>query len=182
MKRGPAPTPTALRKLRGNPGRRPYNADEPQIAAADDSFDAVPPELASDAVAAAEWTRLAPLLREARVVTQADRNVLLAACQQWSVYQDALAQSPPTRRVLRSAKSDNPIPNPYMQIAHKSLLHCARLWDALGLTPAARTRVAAAAEQEPGDAFAEFDLPTRGAAPKGPTLNGRSHASTSKPN
>ena len=29
-RRGPKPTPTALKLLRGNPGKRPINVDEPQ--------------------------------------------------------------------------------------------------------------------------------------------------------
>jgi P27 family predicted phage terminase small subunit len=156
VKRGPNPHPTALRKLRGNPSKTPFNTEEPELPAAPPSFDQVPAVLVDDPVAAAEWRRLAPLLREARVVTEADRNALIAACQQWSVYQDALLQAPAHRRVLRSP-NDYPIPNPFVPIANKALVHCERLWDCLGLTPAARTRVAATNRSASDDPFAEFD-------------------------
>jgi P27 family predicted phage terminase small subunit len=178
MTTGRRPVPTTVKKLRGNPGKRPFNANEPVFAAADDRFDVVPASITDDPVAAAEWARLAPLLRQAKVVTDADHAALLAACQQWSIYLGALAEAPPGRRVVRSPH-DYPIVNPYLTIANKALIQCTRLWDALGLTPAARTRVAAARDQEPGDAFAEFDRVPRIA--KGPTLDGQTHA-TGKPN
>jgi P27 family predicted phage terminase small subunit len=173
--------PTAIRKLEGNPGKRPFNADEPQIATADESFDTVPAVLVADEVAAAEWRRLAPLLREARVVTEADRNALIAACQQWSVYQDALVQAPAHRRVLRSP-NDYPIPNPYIPIANKALVHCERLWESLGLTPSARSKVTAARAPAERDPFAEFDEPRIPKVSKGPTLRGRAYADSTRPN
>jgi phage terminase small subunit len=45
-----------------------------------------PPELDGDCVARAEWRRLAPMLMAARLVTVADRQPLIAACLEWSVY------------------------------------------------------------------------------------------------
>lgn len=174
--RGPKPKPTAQRRLEGNPGRRPYNVDEPQLPTADASFDAVPADLLGDAIAAAEWVRLAPLLRQARIVTDADRNALIAACQQWSVYQDALRQAPAERRVLRSP-NNYPIPNPFIPIASKALTHCERLWESLGLTPSARSRVVAAKTAQADDPFAEFD----DVITRGPTLRGRSYVTDPKP-
>jgi P27 family predicted phage terminase small subunit len=180
MIRGRKPVPTELRKLRGNPRDHALPADEPVVPPPPPEFDDVPPVIADDAVAAAEWTRLAPLLREARIITEADRNVLIAACQQWSIYQHALTQAPPDRRVLRSP-NDYPIPNPFIPMANKALLHCERLWEQLGLTPSARSRVTAAKQAPEDDPFAEFDEPQAPRLPKGPTLNGRTHASTPRP-
>jgi len=149
------------------------NLDEPQLPAADARFDVVPIVLRDDAVACSEWQRLAPLLRVARIVTEADRASLIAACQQWSIYQHALTQAPPERRVLRTP-NDYPMVNPYIAIANKALLHCERLWDALGLTPAARSRVAMAGAASDNDPFAEFDEP-RARLSHGPSLDGRMH-------
>lgn len=180
MKGGRPPKPTAIRKLAGNPSGRAYNLDEPQLPAAADDFDEVPEPLALDPVAAREWARLAPLLREARVVTEADRNALVAACQQWSIYQDALVRAPAERRVIKSP-NDYPMPNPYLAIANKALTHCERLWEALGLTPSARSRVVAARAPSESDPFAEFDEPRMPKVRSGPTLRGRAYADT-KPN
>jgi hypothetical protein len=55
---GSRPKPTALKVLRGNPGKRPLNEKEPVVEVAGTEFDNVPEELASDPVAAAEWARV----------------------------------------------------------------------------------------------------------------------------
>ena len=76
MIRGPKPTPTALRRLQGNPGKRGYNHAEPQ-----------PPEGVPDcpahlnAAARDEWDRLALVLHDMGVVTAVDRAALAAYCQ-----------------------------------------------------------------------------------------------------
>lgn len=168
-KNGPAPTPTALNRLRGNPGKRALNADEPVLPAAPDTFDEPPLALADDPVAIEAWRDLAPVLRRARIVTDADARTLAAACQQWSLYLGALAQAPADRRVVMS-HNKFPIINPYINIANKALTQCIRLWEGLGLTPASRARITAAPAPSDGDPFAEFDalLPPR--AREGPTL------------
>ena len=54
--RGRKPTPTDIKVLRGNPGHRPLNADEPQLPTVQaDVFDTPPVELTGDAAASAEW-------------------------------------------------------------------------------------------------------------------------------
>src|SRR5439155_23962240 len=55
--RGPAPTPTALRILRGNPGRRPLPLNEPRAPLGPPP---PPPELSTAALA--EGNRLTPTL------------------------------------------------------------------------------------------------------------------------
>jgi len=156
VKRGPSPTPTAIRRLKGNPGKRAFNASEPVVPVVGLDSDEPPPLIAGDASAAAEWRRLAPLLRRARVLTEADVNALTAYCQQWSIYQHALTQAPPERRVVRSPH-DYPVVNPYLTVANKALMFCDRIGEQLGLSPGGRARVAASPEAE--DAFKAFDTP-----------------------
>src|SRR5262245_32690096 len=81
--------PTRMRVLRGNPGRRRLPENEPTPPPAPASFDTVPPEIAEDKVAAAEWSRIVPMLRTIGLITSAERPALIAACQQWSTYLDA---------------------------------------------------------------------------------------------
>ena len=153
--RGRKPTPTDLKVLRGNPGHRPLNVDEPQLpAATSDAFDTPPPELPDDPVAAAEWRRLAPMLRAARLVTEAERASLIALCQQWSLYLTAVSKAQATGMVVKSP-SGYPMPNPYLSIANKALTHCTKLWAELGLTPSARSRITATPEGSPADAQRE---------------------------
>jgi P27 family predicted phage terminase small subunit len=148
--RGRKPKPTAQRLREGNPGGRPINRQEPALPP--ETFDAVPPELAGVPRAIAEWQHLAPVLRQRRAVTTADRSALIALCLEWSRYLDASAQATP---LVISTKSGYPMPNPYLSVASKALAACARLWPELGLTPSSRSRVRI--DTPPGDEFAEFD-------------------------
>lgn len=132
---GRRPQPTALKLLRGNPGKRPINRTEPRPPAAEASFDTPPPELAGDGRAIAEWRRLAPMLRECGLISHAERTALVALCQQWSRYLEAQAK---VRRLGLLTKAGV---NPYLSIADKALAQCQRLWIELGLTPSSRARV-----------------------------------------
>jgi P27 family predicted phage terminase small subunit len=151
--RGRKPKPTAQRRLEGNPGKRRLNEDEPKPPAPSEEFDVPPPELAEHAIAAAEWSRLAPMLRAVRVITEADRSALLALCLEWGRYIDATAQTKRSGMVIQT-KSGYPITNPYLAIAVRALAGCQKLWTELGLTPSSRARVhtvgplPAAGEQE----------------------------------
>src|SRR5262245_33054691 len=134
---GRRPQPTALKVLRGNPGKRPLNPSEPTLTRAEKSFDTPPRELADDPAAAAEWARVAPMLRAAGLVSEAERGALTALCQQWSRYIAAHAQVIALGMCIETAKGV-PIPNPYLLVADRALTHCHRLWNELGLTPSGR--------------------------------------------
>ncbi len=77
--RGPAPKPTAIRMLEGNPGRRPFNEREP-IALA--GAPAMPRHLNADA--RREWRRLVPLLLTMRVLSESDGIALANLCQTYA--------------------------------------------------------------------------------------------------
>jgi len=151
--RGRKPKPTAQRQLEGNPGHRRLNAREPQPPAPDAAtFDEPPPELAGQPLAAAEWRRLAPMLRQARQITEADRGALIALCLEWGRYIDATSKVQLLGLVVK-APSGYPMTNPYLTIATRALAGCNKLWPELGLTPSSRSRVTAgplpaAGEQE----------------------------------
>ena len=139
---GRRPQPTALKVLRGNPGGRRLPTNEPAPPVADVSFDEPPPELADDALAGAEWRRVAPMLRVCGLVSESDRSALAALCQQWSRYLDAQRR---VRELGMVVKKPNgmPITNPYLAIADRALAHCKGLWTMLGLTPSGRSRMTA---------------------------------------
>lgn len=159
MKRGQKPKPDAVKRLEGNPGKRPFNQDAPDLPPPTD--DTTPIELQDDAVAIAEWTRLFSMLKIAGALTEGDRGTLIAVCQQWSRYLDANKRIAAAGMVVR-APSGYPMPNPYIAISNKALGNCLKLWVELGLTPSARTRVSVTPEGAPGrfaDPFSEFDQP-----------------------
>ena len=153
--RGTKPTPTAKKKLMGNPGGRPLNPAEPEFPPTEI---AVPSELMGDERAVTEWRRLLPMMQAARAITDAERTSLIALCQQWSRYLNATLSVEQAGMVIRSP-SGYPMPNPYIGIANKSLGHCLKLWAELGLTPSSRTRVQTTGPRDGKDPFAEFDEP-----------------------
>jgi P27 family predicted phage terminase small subunit len=136
--RGPKPIPTAIKRRRGNPGKRPLNAAEPQIAAVGHDFDIPPAELDGEAVACAEWRRMAPILRESRAMTEADRGALLSLCIEWATYLEAKRK---ITALVVTTKTGHPMPNPFRSVANRALANCIKLWDELGCTPSSRSRV-----------------------------------------
>lgn len=145
---GRRPKPTALKVLRGNPGKRPLNVDEPAITPTDPSFDTPPHELNDDPAAAAEWRRVAPMLRRSGIIGEAERMSLLALCQQWARYLDANGKVRQMGMIVKGAK-DQPMTNPYIKISDLALHACLRLWVELGLTPSARAKLSALPVVEP---------------------------------
>jgi len=159
--RGRKPTPTAVRALQGNPGKRPLNDEEPQPPAfgtvAGDEADPIPSELQDSATAVEEWRRLAPMLRRCRQITEADRGALVALCLEYARYVEATRKISELGMVVKAGKSGYPIPNPYLSIARGALAACTRLWPELGLTPSSRSRVKTTGPGPSGDEFSEFD-------------------------
>jgi P27 family predicted phage terminase small subunit len=161
--RGRRPAPTAVKRLRGNPGKRRLNEHEPEPPRTGRAF-VSPSELADDPVACAYWAELVPMLRQIRQITDADRGVLVALCVQWSRYIEAtkaLQRRDEQGRSMMLIRLENGtyMQHPYIGIANKALLLCTKLWIELGLTPCARARVTTVPIAPADDPFAEFDDP-----------------------
>ena len=133
--------PTALKLLRGNPGKRRLEPElEPTPAPADPSFDIPPAELAGDTRARREWRRVAPVLRSCGLVTSAERSALIALCMEWSNYLEARATLRKDGAV--TVRDGVARVSPHVDVADRALGHCQRLWGELGLTPSGRAKVA----------------------------------------
>lgn len=110
------PTPTALKIIRGNPGKRAINGKEPKppIAAL------ICPDHLSP-IAAQEWARIVPVLVGLGLATTADRSVLIAYCELHAEMVERSTQ----RKELRTA----------------SIAQLRACMVELGLTPAARAKM-----------------------------------------
>lgn len=75
-RRGPPPEPTALKLLKGNPGKRAINRDEPKLEPADAT---VPRGLTGRARAV--WKEYAPALITAGVLKASDTPVFRTYCE-----------------------------------------------------------------------------------------------------
>ena len=86
MGRGPKPTPTALKLISGNAGKRSLNMQEPQYESG------IPdkPEWL-DRYASEEWDRLTSDLNGQRVFTKNDLGILVSICIAYEQLRETLA-------------------------------------------------------------------------------------------
>lgn len=80
-RRGRKPQPTALRLVKGNPGRRPLPANEPKPQP---GIPEKPDWLKGEA--AAEWDRVVPELEALGLLAGVHRAVLVTYCTAWADY------------------------------------------------------------------------------------------------
>src|SRR5262245_40702593 len=127
--KGRKPEPTALKILRGNPGKRPLNPDEPTPAAAD----VTAPEWL-DPAAKAEWARLAPILSRNGLLTEMDVDALTAYCQAWCTWRTAVQKIREFGLVIK-AKNGFPMQSPYVPIMNSAMATMKGLMAEFGMTP-----------------------------------------------
>jgi len=131
---GRKPTPTKLKVLRGNPGRRPINTDEPEpkpISGSD------PPAylLASEK---AWWEHHGPALERLGLLTEADEGKFALLCR---LLADADRYAKYLREVGDSYVIDTGMvrPQPEATMLRDARKHIDHLWSEFGGSPAART-------------------------------------------
>jgi P27 family predicted phage terminase small subunit len=138
---GRRPKPTADKKARGNPGKRPLNKAEPTYSVGTSCPRWLPPD------AKAEWKRVYPELTAAKVLTKVDRSTLVSYCLAWAEVKhltEFLAKQ--QRMVVKTASTVKPFPEVAMRnAAIQTMLKCAT---ALGMTPSARSTIKGEGGQE----------------------------------
>lgn len=116
---GRPPTPTALKLLRGNPGKRKLNADEPKPPVG-----AQPPAwLKANPVLLAEWSRHAGRLTKLGLLTEIDDDALATLCVLEVKFREIVADAPSVTALAFLSKE------------------LRALWSRFGMTPADRARV-----------------------------------------
>jgi P27 family predicted phage terminase small subunit len=150
--RGRKPEPSALKLLRGLPGKRKLSADEP---APTPVTDLTPPDWI-EGEARAEWERLAPMLARLGVLTETDMGALSAYCEAWATWKGATQQIRKWGMVLKAKEGELPVVSPYVKIAHNALMQMRGLLVEFGMTPSSRARihVAKPAAEEPKSKWA----------------------------
>ena len=148
-KPGPAPTPTALRVLRGNPSKRPLNANEPRRKRGERA-PTCPDCL--EGPGRAEWRRLAPTLHHIGLLTPVDRGCFTIYCAAWGLFVDATKHLAEHGSVHRTPNGREH-PSPWLSIQTQAGKTLHRMGCEFGLTPASRSRIAV----EPKDTQDEFD-------------------------
>jgi P27 family predicted phage terminase small subunit len=137
--RGRKLTPTQVKLLRGNPGKRPLNEGEPQPAPL---APACPPELSQ--AAKEEWNRIIAELVELGLMTRLDRAALAAYCQAYAMWSDAIKAIQKYGPLVKSLNG-YPQVSPYLSIANKQAEIMIRIASEFGFTLASRSRIAVGA-------------------------------------
>jgi P27 family predicted phage terminase small subunit len=151
MPRGRPPTPTRLKILRGNPGKRPLNQAEPQPAARMPTC----PDWLDDA-AREKWAELAPELFRLGLLTAIDGDALAGYCQAWAEFKAATQTLRGTDRTIMTEKG-NTIAHPAVGIQRGAMERMRAFGAPFGLDPSSRSRLKpASAGDTPRDPFEDF--------------------------
>ena len=134
--KGRKPKPIALKRLAGNPGKRPLG-DEPQPPVPD-SVPYVPRHLNTEAKR--EWRRIVKVLMDLGLYTEVDRAALAMYCQAWGRWVGAERELIKKGAVLTSDKG-NLYQNPWLHVANKAWEQMRKVLAEFGLTPSSRSRL-----------------------------------------
>jgi P27 family predicted phage terminase small subunit len=140
--RGRKPTPTHVKAITGNAGKRALNADEPVPSL---MIPDCPSELGP--VAKAEWERLAEDLVKLRLLTPLDRAALAAYCGAYELWATATTAIQTYGFMVKSPQG-YPMQSPYIAIANRQAEIMLRVASEFGFTPASRARIAAPVQRE----------------------------------
>lgn len=153
--RGRKKTPTKLRILNGNPGRRPLPENEPQPAPGVPE----PPEFL-DKDARAHWDYFADLLAASGLLSLVDRMSFAALCQSCADYARACVLLSKCPELVTDPETGAPVINPIwatLRNGRRLSEVSMRSWASeFGLTPAVRARMGAVTGGQTADPFEEF--------------------------
>ena len=130
---GPRPQPTALKVLRGNPGRRPLNKAEPQPPAGEVQR---PAHLSQ--MAAVVWDELAPPCIAMRTLTVADTAAFGKLCELEATARAASAQK--DAEGFRVFGADGSV-HSAIRLERETALALRSYYERFGLEPSARSRI-----------------------------------------
>lgn len=143
--RGRKPTPTAIKQLEGNPGKRPLNTNEPKP---EKKAPKCPTWLEPEAKK--EWRRTAKRLEHLGILTEIDMAAFAGYCQAYARWKEA-------EEFISKHGSIVKTPSGYWQqvpqvsIAQSYLKIMNKFCEQFGLTPSARSRIVADNGQQDTD-------------------------------
>lgn len=161
-RRGPPPDPSAMRLLKGNPGKRQVNKAEPMPPAGRTK----PPSWLKGR-ARRLWGRIAPILSRMKVLTSADPHALALLCDAYAEYLDArdvvrAEGSVYESRHIQTDKDGHMIeriiirPRPEVAIASDAWKRIRAMMQEFGLTPSSRSRIEVPGDTEETNRFQDW--------------------------
>lgn len=146
-KRGPAPLPTAVKRLRGNPGKRTLSNGEPRPATADRTPGA-PRWLSEEGRKA--WRKIAPILHGAQLLTDADVMGLGMLCEAFALFMDA-RDTVAVEGLFIQSERGGVYQHPAVGVMNRARADLLRWAVQFGMTPSARSRIAVSPADETDD-------------------------------
>jgi P27 family predicted phage terminase small subunit len=136
-----AKKPAAIKKLEGNPGKRPIQEEpEPRAGAPKP-----PADLSGEAFA--EWCRIVPDLDAIGLLAKVDRGYLVAYCEAWASFNEARTEIA-ERGILIPGRDGGLVKNPAAQIMKDSMDAMLKFGAKFGLSPGDRARMGTAPKAE----------------------------------
>ena len=147
---GRRPTPTHLKVLAGNPGKRPLPVDEPkpEIKAPE------PPDYLCE-IALEEWNRIVPELLKLKLVSEIDRTGVILYCESYARWVTAI-QDIKTLGTVVLTGSGTLMKNPAVNVANESLDAIRKMLVEYGMTPASRSKVSTPGKTKEKDGWEDF--------------------------
>lgn len=141
--RGPAPTPTVIKRLRGNPGKRKLNEREPQPAAG--KLPTAPRWLSEEA--RRQWRKVAGPLHRCGLLTEIDGMALGMLCESFAQYVEARRVVDQEGMLVESDKG-NKYQHPAVGLMKSARVEVLKWAREFGMTPASRSRIALESPKE----------------------------------
>src|SRR5215831_5950678 len=132
--RGRKPTPIPLRRVKGNPRRRPL-PPEPKVVTT-----LPPPPAILNEEARREWYRAGRLLRAAGVISSLDRGVFALYCATWARWLEATTEVRKHGSITMT-RSGYPQLSAYLVVEQQTMRQLASLGEQLGMSPVSRSRI-----------------------------------------
>jgi P27 family predicted phage terminase small subunit len=95
-----------------------------------------------NAEAKAEWKRISLELHQLGLLTEIDRAALAMYCQCWGRWRYAEEKLKDEKLLIVKAPTDQPMQNPWLQIANRAMRQMQSLLSEFGMSPSSRSRVA----------------------------------------
>ena len=150
---GGKPVPTRLKILRGNPGKRPLNDQEP-IPEKPAKVPRAPRHLRD--AAKKEWRRIAPILLDLGILTEIDTVALAAYCEAYASWVDASTSLAKTGTIIVAKDTGIVKANPLVNITSKFYDQMRAMLAEFGMTPSSRSRVKVMNKKKKNNSFKKF--------------------------
>ena len=141
--------PTNIKILRGTAQPCRTNEDEPEP-----SHEGIKPPAGMSRKARKKWLETAEILKDCRIMTVADIDVLRTYAEAFIMFSEAACKVNTEGGVIEGA--DGPIVNPNIKLMKLGFDQMMPPMRELGMTPAARTKVSTTSKKKKSDGFNSF--------------------------